>query len=107
MHILVTGAAGMIGRKLAARLVKDGQLNGQKIDRLTLIDVVAPDKPAGFSGVVEVSTSDLSSAGAATRRKMAVAIDFDCQFQVRTIEIYNKSVHAMLSAKLVSEHLSV
>src|SRR5512137_1724214 len=67
MHILVTGAAGMIGRKLAARLVKDGQINGQKIDRLTLIDVVAPEKPAGFSGAVEISTSDLSSAGAATR----------------------------------------
>ena len=30
MHILITGAAGMIGRKLAARLVKDGQLNGQQ-----------------------------------------------------------------------------
>src|SRR4249919_1303203 len=67
MHILITGAAGMIGRKLAARLVKDGQLNGQKIDRLTLIDVAAPEKPAGFPGEVEVSTSDLSSAGAATR----------------------------------------
>ena len=25
MHILVTGAAGMIGRKLTARLVKDGE----------------------------------------------------------------------------------
>ena len=24
MHILITGAAGMIGRKLTARLVKDG-----------------------------------------------------------------------------------
>jgi D-erythronate 2-dehydrogenase len=67
MHILVTGAAGMIGRKLAARLVKDGQLNGQKIDRLTLIDVVAPEKPAGFPGAVDVSTSDLSSSGAATK----------------------------------------
>ena len=29
MHILITGAAGMIGRKLTARLVKDGTLNGQ------------------------------------------------------------------------------
>jgi nucleoside-diphosphate-sugar epimerase len=67
MHILVTGAAGMIGRKLAARLVKDGQLNGQKIDRLALIDVVAPEKPAGFPGAVDVSTSDLSSSGAATK----------------------------------------
>ena len=26
MHILITGAAGMIGRKLSARLVKDRQL---------------------------------------------------------------------------------
>jgi nucleoside-diphosphate-sugar epimerase len=66
MHILVTGAAGMIGRKLTARLVKDGRLNGQKIDRLTLIDVVAPDKPSGFTGTLELSASDLSSPGAAT-----------------------------------------
>jgi D-erythronate 2-dehydrogenase len=65
MHILITGAAGMIGRKLTARLVKDGQLNGQNIDRLTLIDVVAPEKPARFAGAVEVSTSDLSDLGAA------------------------------------------
>src|SRR5215471_16633938 len=67
MHILITGAAGMIGRKLTARLVKDGQLNGKKIDRLTLIDVVAPEKPAGFAGTVELSASDLSSPGAAAK----------------------------------------
>ena len=67
MHILVTGAAGMIGRKLAARLVKDGQLNGQKIDQLTLIDVVAPEKPSGFSGAANLSASDLSSPGAAAK----------------------------------------
>jgi nucleoside-diphosphate-sugar epimerase len=67
MHVLITGAAGMIGRKLSARLVKDGQLNGQKIDRLTLIDVVAPEKPTGFGGAVELSASDLSSPGAAAK----------------------------------------
>jgi nucleoside-diphosphate-sugar epimerase len=67
MHILITGAAGMIGRKLTAGLVKDGQLNGKKIDRLTLIDVVAPEKPAGFAGTVELSASDLSSPGAAAK----------------------------------------
>jgi nucleoside-diphosphate-sugar epimerase len=67
MHILITGAAGMIGRKLSARLVKDGQLNGQKIDRLTLIDVVAPEKPTGFGGAAELSASDLSSPGAAAK----------------------------------------
>ena len=67
MHVLITGAAGMIGRKLSARLVKDGQLNGQKIDRLTLIDVVAPEKPTGFGGAAELSASDLSSPGAAAK----------------------------------------
>ena len=65
MFILVTGAAGMIGRKLIERLVKDGQLNGRKIERLRLIDIVPPEKPAGFAGAVEVSTSDLSDPGAA------------------------------------------
>jgi D-erythronate 2-dehydrogenase len=67
MHILVTGAAGMIGRKLTARLVKDRGLGGKSIDRLTLIDVVAPEKPAGYAGAVEVSTSDLSAPGAAAK----------------------------------------
>jgi len=28
MHILITGAAGMIGQKLTERLVRDGALNG-------------------------------------------------------------------------------
>ena len=67
MHILMTGAAGMIGRKLTARLVKDGKLNGRTIDRLTLIDVVPPEKPQGFSGVAETNTSDLSMPGAAAK----------------------------------------
>jgi nucleoside-diphosphate-sugar epimerase len=65
MHILITGAAGMIGRKLTERLVKDGQLNGQPIDHLTLTDVVAPQKPAGFTGKVDGITGDLAVPGAA------------------------------------------
>src|SRR5476649_1199014 len=67
MHILMTGAAGMIGRKLTARLVKEGRLNGQIIDRLTLIDVVAPEKPAGFGGAVELATGDLAAPGVAAK----------------------------------------
>ena len=67
MHILITGAAGMIGRKLTARLVKDGGLNGSKIDKLTLIDVVAPEKPAGFTGDVTTITNDLSVPGIAVQ----------------------------------------
>jgi D-erythronate 2-dehydrogenase len=65
MHILITGAAGMIGRKLTARLAKDATLNGQAIDRLTLIDVAAPEKPAGFGGTVDARIADLSAEGAA------------------------------------------
>ena len=63
MHILITGAAGMIGRKLTERLVKDGNLNGKPIDRLTLIDVVPPTAPADFSGEVSLSASDLCGPG--------------------------------------------
>jgi len=46
MHVAVTGAAGMIGRKLVARLEQDGRLGDAELDRLTLVDVVAPDSPA-------------------------------------------------------------
>ena len=60
MHILITGAAGMIGRKLAGRLAADGALNGRPIDRLTLIDVVAPQPPGKFSGKVETAAADIA-----------------------------------------------
>jgi nucleoside-diphosphate-sugar epimerase len=45
VRILVTGAAGMIGRKLTARLAQDGALGGKPIDHLTLLDIVAPTRP--------------------------------------------------------------
>jgi len=66
-HILITGAAGMIGRKLTERLVRDGTLNGQPIDRLTLTDIVAPQKPSGFAGTVDATASDISAPGAAAQ----------------------------------------
>jgi len=65
MHILVTGAAGMIGCKLTERLVRDGALHGSAIERLTLTDVFAPARPTGFSGVVDVVTQDLATPGVA------------------------------------------
>ena len=66
MHVLITGAAGMIGRKLAERLARDAALNGVPIDKLTLIDVVAPAKPE-FAGAVETATADLSAPGEAAK----------------------------------------
>jgi nucleoside-diphosphate-sugar epimerase len=65
MHVLITGAAGMIGRKLTRRLIKDGALNGRAIERLTLTDIVAPEKPEGFGGKVETIAADLPAQGIA------------------------------------------
>ncbi len=65
MHVLITGAAGMIGRKLGERLARDGALHGRRIDRFTLTDIVAPEKPAGFAGSVERVTADLADHGVA------------------------------------------
>lgn len=59
MHILITGAAGMVGRKLTERLVADGALGGQVVSRLTLADVVAPTAPANFGGQVACIAADL------------------------------------------------
>ncbi len=64
MHILVTGAAGMIGRKLSARLAADGALNGRPIEKLTLINVVAPQSPEKFSGKVETAAADIADPAA-------------------------------------------
>ena len=47
MNILIIGGAGMIGRKLAERLARDGALGGRAISGLTLYDVVEPAVPAG------------------------------------------------------------
>ena len=67
MHALVIGAAGMIGRKLTARLLAGGRLAGHDIERLTLYDVVAPDAPGGGSARVEAFSGDLAAEGEARR----------------------------------------
>jgi nucleoside-diphosphate-sugar epimerase len=67
MHILITGAAGMIGRKLTERLVTDRALGGQPIDKLTLIDIVAPARPVGFSDHVKTRAADLNEPGVAEK----------------------------------------
>jgi D-erythronate 2-dehydrogenase len=64
MHILITGAAGMIGRKLTARLVEDKSLDGDPIEALTLIDVIAPQRPDKFTGKVEAAAADIADPNA-------------------------------------------
>jgi len=46
MHILVIGGAGMVGRKLIARLAAEGSLGGKAITRITAHDVMTPQPPA-------------------------------------------------------------
>jgi nucleoside-diphosphate-sugar epimerase len=99
MHILITGAAGMIGRKLVARLVASGALNGKPIDKLTLIDVSAPQKPQGFTGSVESGAADIADAAAA---RAAVAGRPDVIFHLAAVvsgeaELdFEKGVHVNL-----------
>jgi nucleoside-diphosphate-sugar epimerase len=66
MHILIIGAAGMVGRKLINRLVTDASLGKTPISAFTLIDVVQPEAPAGFTGPVTAVAADLSTPGAAS-----------------------------------------
>jgi nucleoside-diphosphate-sugar epimerase len=67
VHILITGAAGMIGRKLTERLLAESGLNGIRIDRLTLLDVIAAPKPARAVPALDIVTADLASLGEAEK----------------------------------------
>jgi nucleoside-diphosphate-sugar epimerase len=64
MHILIIGAGGMIGRKLAATLARSGALGERKIERMTLVDVIDPPVPDGIR-TVDAFSADLSSPGVA------------------------------------------
>ncbi|MGE3627637.1 MAG: D-erythronate dehydrogenase [Hyphomicrobiales bacterium] len=66
MHVLIVGAAGMIGRKLTGRMVADGGIGGREVTALTLCDVVEPEAPAGFRGRIATRAADLSAPGTAT-----------------------------------------
>jgi nucleoside-diphosphate-sugar epimerase len=67
MHLMIIGAAGMIGRKLAEKLAATGRLGERAIAKLTLVDVVEPQAPAGFAGKTVSTTADLSAPGAAAK----------------------------------------
>jgi nucleoside-diphosphate-sugar epimerase len=67
MHIMILGAAGMIGRKLVHHLTSTGHLGEKEFAALSLVDVVEPEKPAGFSGDLNVAVADLSAPEAAPR----------------------------------------
>src|SRR3984957_10924148 len=45
MKISILGGGGFLGRKVAAKLARDGVLGGRKVTGLTLFDVAEPPKP--------------------------------------------------------------
>src|SRR4051794_2018342 len=68
MHVLVLGAAGMVGRKLIERLAREGGLGGKAITRLTAADVVEPEAVAALrNGAFRVQSAvgDFSAPGEA------------------------------------------
>ena len=46
---------------------QDGSLHGKSVERLTLLDIVPPAKPARFAGLVETIAADLSQPAEAGR----------------------------------------
>lgn len=67
MHVMVIGAAGMIGRKLVERLAAEEDALGYEVSRLTLVDVIEPPIPAPISAKSATLAIDLSSEGSAER----------------------------------------
>jgi nucleoside-diphosphate-sugar epimerase len=67
MKVLIVGASGMIGRKLAAALAASPRLAGRPIDELILADIVKPEAPAAFPGSVQAFSVDLAEPEAARR----------------------------------------
>ncbi len=65
MHVLITGAAGMIGSKLAAALIADP---GAGVTRLTLLDVVKPVVPERTACAVVAAELDLTDHAAVAAR---------------------------------------
>lgn len=66
MHVLIIGAAGMLGAKLARHIAARGTLNGAAVHHLTLADTISPLAPA-FEGALTTLALDISAPGSAER----------------------------------------
>jgi Nucleoside-diphosphate-sugar epimerases len=65
VRVLVVGAAGMLGSKLAERLARDGAIAGAPVSNLALVDVVEPTSRADSSVHVETAVADIAVHGVA------------------------------------------
>jgi nucleoside-diphosphate-sugar epimerase len=70
MHVMIIGAAGMIGRKLVEKLVTDPNALGRDLSHLTLVDVIAAAAPSTLASTVTVANlaeTDVAAKLVATR----------------------------------------
>ncbi|QWW72250.1 D-erythronate dehydrogenase [Rhizobium sp. WYJ-E13] len=67
MHVMILGAAGMIGRKLVERIVREPLVFGRPVARLTLVDAVPPPVPETLRPIPTAMTVDLAAAHTADR----------------------------------------
>ncbi|MGH6855302.1 MAG: D-erythronate dehydrogenase [Aestuariivirga sp.] len=67
MHILVTGAGGMIGVKLVNCLCHDGVIAGKSISRLTRHDIVISPPPPQSPFPIDTYAGDLSASSEAEK----------------------------------------
>jgi D-erythronate 2-dehydrogenase len=65
MRVLVVGAAGMLGRKLAERLAGDGTIAGAPVSYLSLVDVIESMSPEGAAFPVGTVVADVAEPGVA------------------------------------------
>jgi D-erythronate 2-dehydrogenase len=73
MRILIIGAAGMLGRKLSERLVRDGALGTRPIAELTLADVAVGAGPG--AGMLSADLSEPGVAGELIASRPDVIVD--------------------------------
>lgn len=78
MHIAITGAAGFLGQRLIRRLLERGELRGEPIRRLTLIDQVEAATPEVAGVEVDAQARDITAPGA-----------FDAMLDARPDVIYH------------------
>jgi nucleoside-diphosphate-sugar epimerase len=61
MHVTITGAAGFLGRRLAARIAGGGAIGGRRVTGMTLFDVIPAEAPAA-PFPVDAVTGDIADA---------------------------------------------
>ncbi len=66
MRVLIIGAAGMVGRRLAEHLIGAGTLGGKAIDTIHAFDVVQANLSTG-GPAIEEETGDIADAATAAR----------------------------------------